>query len=110
MAHGYTTEADAEFRHAAAVDPSSTAALTALAEDYEARGDMQAARAEAEAALRIHESADAYLVLVRLDLQENKIGAATQDIERALQLEPSNPAGQELKRALTAKLAEKSQQ
>jgi len=110
MAHGFTTEADAEFRHAAAVDPSSTAALTALAEDYEARGDMQAARAEAEAALRIHESADAYLVLVRLDLQENKIGAATQDIERALQLEPSNPAGQELKRALTAKLAEKSQQ
>jgi len=110
LAHGFTTEAEAEFRHAAAVDPSSTAALTALAEDYDARGDTQAARAEAEAALRIHESADAYLVLVRLDLQENKIAAATQDIERALQLEPANPAGQELKRALTAKVAEKSQQ
>jgi tetratricopeptide (TPR) repeat protein len=109
MAHGFTTEAEAEFRHAAAVDPSSTAALTALAEDYDARGDTHAARAEAEAALRIHESAEAYLVLVRLDLQENKIAAATQDIERALQLEPANPAGQELKRALTAKLAEKSQ-
>jgi Tfp pilus assembly protein PilF/TolB-like protein len=110
LAHGFTTEAEAEFRHAAAVDPSSTAALTALAEDYDARGDTQAARAEAEAALRIHESADAYLVLVRLDLQENKIAAATLDIERALQLEPANPAGQELKRALTAKVAEKSQQ
>ena len=39
MAHGFTTEAEAEFRHAAAVDPSSAAPLTALAEDYEARGD-----------------------------------------------------------------------
>ena len=31
LAHGFTTEAEAEFRHAAAVDPSSTAPLTALA-------------------------------------------------------------------------------
>jgi tetratricopeptide (TPR) repeat protein len=69
MAHGFTSEAEAEFRHAAAVDPSSAAPLTALAEDYDARGDAREARAEAEAALRIRESADAYLILARLDLK-----------------------------------------
>ena len=109
LAHGFTTEADAEFRHAAAVDPASTAPLTALAEDYDARGDAHEARAQAEAALRIRESAEAYLILARLDLRENRIEAAAQNINRALQLEPGNSAGQDLKRTLAAKLAEKAQ-
>jgi tetratricopeptide (TPR) repeat protein len=109
LAHGFTTEAEAEFRHAAAVDPSSSAPLTALAEDYDARGDAFEARAQAEAALRIRESAEAYLILARLDLRENRMEAAAQNINRALQLEPGNPAGQDLKRTLAAKLAEKAQ-
>jgi tetratricopeptide (TPR) repeat protein len=109
LAHGFTTEAEAEFRHAAAVDPSSTAPLTALAENYDARGNAREARAQAEAALRIRESAEAYLVLARLDLRENRMEAAAQNISRALQLEPGNPAGQDLKRTLAAKLAEKAQ-
>ena len=109
LAHGFTTEAEAEFRHAAAVDPASAAPLTALAEDYDARGDYTEARAEAEAAQRVRESAEAYLVLARLDLRENKTDSAAQNINRALQLEPANSAGQDLKRTLAAKLAEKAQ-
>jgi tetratricopeptide (TPR) repeat protein len=109
LAHGFTTEAEAEFRHAAAVDPSSPAPLTALAEDYDARGDAFEARAQAEAALRIRESAEAYLFLARLDLRENRMEAAAQNIDRALQLEPGNSTGQDLKRTLAAKLAEKAQ-
>jgi tetratricopeptide (TPR) repeat protein len=113
LAHGFTTEAEAEFHHAAAVDPSSAAPLTALAaalaEDYDALGDAREARAQAEASLRIRESAEAYLVLARLDLRENRMEAAAQNINRALQLEPGNPAGQDLKRTLAAKLAEKAQ-
>jgi tetratricopeptide (TPR) repeat protein len=109
LAHGFTAEAEAEFRHAAEVDPASTAPLTALAEDYDARGDARQARAQAEAALRIRESAEAYVILGRLDLQENRMEAAAQNINRALQLEPGNSAGQNLKRTLAAKLAEKAQ-
>lgn len=109
LAHGFTTEAESEFRHAASVDPTSAAPLTALAEDYDARGDAADARAQAEAALRIRESADAYLILARLDLKENKMNAAAEDIERALQLEPANSTGQDLRRTLAAKLAEKAQ-
>ena len=89
--------------------PSSTAPLTALAEDYDARGDAREARAQAEAALRIRESAEAYLILARLDMRENRMEAAAQNINRALQLEPGNSAGQDLKRTLAAKLAEKAQ-
>ncbi len=109
LAHGFTAEAEAEFHHAAAVDPSSSAPLTALAEDYEARGDLAAARAQAEAALRVRESAEAYLVLARLDWKENRMDAAAQNIDRALQLEPGNAAVQDMKRTLAAKLAEKAQ-
>lgn len=109
MAHGFTSEAEAEFLHAAVVDPASTAPLTALAEDYDAQGDAAKARAEAEASLRMHESAEAYLVLARLDMKEDRAEAATQNINRALQLEPGNLSGQDMKRTLAAKLAEKAQ-
>lgn len=109
LAHGFTSEAEAEFRHAAAVDPSSTAPLTALAEDYDERGEAREARAEAEAALRIRESAEAYLILARLDLREDRMEAAAEDIDHVLQLEPGNSAGQDMKRTLAAKLAEKAQ-
>src|SRR5260370_14906330 len=109
LASGFTTEAAAEFQRAASGDSSSTAPLNALAEDYDASGDAGRARAQAEASLRLHESAEAYLILARLDLRENKMEAATQNINRALQLEPGNPAVQYLKRTLAAKLAEKAQ-
>ena len=115
LAHGFTAEAEAEFRHAAAVDPSSTAPLTALAaalaqdQDSDTHGDAREARAQAEASLRIRESAEAYLILARLDLRENRMEAAAQNINRALQLEPGNQAGQDLKRTLAAKLAQKAQ-
>jgi tetratricopeptide (TPR) repeat protein len=109
MAHGFTTEAEAEFRHAATVDPSNVAPLIALAENDDARGDAVEARAQAEAILRIRESAEAYLILARLDIRENRTEAAAQNINHALQLEPGNSSGQDLKRTLAAKLAEKGQ-
>jgi len=109
LAHGFTNEAESEFRHAATVDPSSPAPLAALADVYDARGDSAQARAEAEASLRLHESVDAYLILARLDLREDHTDAAAKTVDRALQLEPRNTVAQDLKRTLAAKLAEKAQ-
>ncbi|MGA9474656.1 MAG: tetratricopeptide repeat protein [Terriglobales bacterium] len=109
LAHGFTSEAETEFRHAAAVDPSSPVPLAALADVYDARGDSAEARAEAEASLRVHESVEAYLVLARLDLRENRTDAATENVNRVLQIEPRNLTAQDLKRTLAAKLAEKAQ-
>jgi tetratricopeptide (TPR) repeat protein len=109
LAHGFTSEAEAEFRHAASVDPSSALPLAALADVYDARGDSAQARAEAEASLRVHESVDAYLILVRLDMREDHTAAAAETVNRVLQLEPRNAIAQDLKRTLAAKLAEKAQ-
>ncbi|MGB9073030.1 MAG: tetratricopeptide repeat protein [Terriglobales bacterium] len=109
LTHGFTAEAERAFREAAGLDASSVAALTGLAEVCDARGNASEARAQAEAALRIRESAGAYLVLARLDLRENRIEAAVQNADRAAQLEPGNAAAQDLKRAIAAKLAEKAQ-
>jgi tetratricopeptide (TPR) repeat protein len=109
LAHGFTTEAEAEFRHAATVDPSSPIPLAALADVYDTRGDSAEARAEAEASLRMQESVEAYLVLARLDLRENRTDAAAENVNHVLQLEPRNLAAQDLKRTLAAKLAEKAQ-
>jgi tetratricopeptide (TPR) repeat protein len=109
LAHGFTREAEAEFRHAAAVDPTSSGPLIGLAEDYDAQGNLPAARAEAEAALRLRESADNYVVLARIQWEENNVDAATQNVERALQLEPNSVSGQEMKRRLAAKSTTKGQ-
>jgi tetratricopeptide (TPR) repeat protein len=108
LAHGFTSEAESEFHEASTLDPSSGAALTGLAEVLDARGDAAGARAQAEAALRIRESADAYLLLARLDLRENRTETAAWNVNRAEKLEPGNSAVPELKRALAAKLAEKA--
>ena len=109
LGHGFAAEAAAEFKHAATVDPSSPASLTALAEAYDAEGDARDARAQVEASLRRRESVDAYVVLTRLDLREDRLEAARQNLDRALQMDPSNPAVQDLKRTLGARLAEKGQ-
>jgi tetratricopeptide (TPR) repeat protein len=109
LAHGFGSEAEEQFKHAATLDPLSPSPLIALAEDYAARGDDTASRAQLEAALRLRESVEAYLLLVRLDLKENRTEAAEKDINRLLQIEPFNSAAQDLKRNLAAKLAEKAQ-
>jgi tetratricopeptide (TPR) repeat protein len=109
LAHGFQSEAESEFRHAATIAPSSPVPITALGELADARGNPQEARAQAEASLRVHESVDAYLLLARLDLREDRMNTAAQSVDRVLQLEPGNRAAQDLKRTLAAKLAEKGQ-
>lgn len=109
LARGFASEAQDEFRHAAMVDPSSTTPLLGLADVALARGDNREARAQAEAALRLHESADAYIVLAHLDLSENRVEAAADNLKQASRLEPRNTEVQNLKRVVAAKLAEKAQ-
>lgn len=109
LAYGFTAEAGDEFRHAASVNPASPAPLVGLAEVALARSDNRDARAQAEAALRMHESAEAYVVLVRLDLSENRVEAAATNLKSALRLEPGNAEAQVLQRTLAAKVTEKAQ-
>ncbi len=108
MSRGFVAEAEHEFREAIALDQNNGAAHAALATVLEATGDTVGARNEARSSLRMQPSAEAYLVLARLDLRENDPEAAWQELDRALALEPENAAAEELRRAVQAKLAQKA--
>jgi uncharacterized protein HemY len=58
---------------------------------------------EANQALELKPSADAYLVLGRLDLASNHLSEANNDAAAALKLEPASQAAQELARQIQAK-------
>jgi tetratricopeptide (TPR) repeat protein/TolB-like protein len=109
LAQGFVSEAEKEFREATTLDASDAAAHSGLARVLELNGDARGARSEAEAALRLQQSAEALLVLVRLDLRDNRDEQAAENVNQALRLEPANAQAQALKRTVAAKLAEKAQ-
>jgi Flp pilus assembly protein TadD len=99
---GLMGEADKQFREAVVLDPTSAEAHAGLARVLEAGQDATGARNEARMSLKLHPSAEAYLVLARLDLVENKTSAAAQDVEHALALDPANAAAAALKHDIAA--------
>lgn len=109
LTQGFVTEAEREFREALALDPSQAASHAGLAQVLELGGDPAGARSEAEAALRLQQFAEPLLVLVRLDLRDNRTEQASENVNQALRLEPSNVQAQALKRTVAAKLAGKAQ-
>ncbi len=106
---GFLSEAEKEFRESISLSPSNAAAHTGLARVLETNNDPAGASAEAEAALRLKPSADAFLVLARLDLRDNRTDEAATNVDQALRLDPNNGQALALKRAVAAKLAEKAQ-
>jgi tetratricopeptide (TPR) repeat protein/TolB-like protein len=107
LAQGFVTEAEREFREAIALNASSAEAHAGLAGALET-SDPVAARSEAEAALHLRQFTEPFLVLARLDLRDNKVAAAGQDVDQALRLEPGNPIALALKNAVAAKLAQEA--
>ncbi len=102
LGQGFSEEAEREFREAIALDPTLAAAHVGLAKVLERRNPA-GARAECEAAIRLQPSADAYVLLARLDLKDNRLEAAGDDLTHALALEPTNAAALALKRDLDAR-------
>ncbi|HEY6271026.1 MAG TPA: tetratricopeptide repeat protein [Terriglobales bacterium] len=100
MNQGLLGEAEKEFREAVILNPTSATAHAGLARVLESSQDPTGARNEARASLKLNPSAEAYLVLARLDLAENNAEAAQQDVEHALALDPANPAAVALKNDL----------
>src|SRR5579859_5373939 len=109
MAQELFAEAEKQFREAAALDPESAQIRADLAGALAARRDNTGARREATASLKLAPSAEAYVVLARIDLAENNPAAAQQDIDHALALEPGNTAANALKRDIASALASKPQ-
>jgi Flp pilus assembly protein TadD len=109
LRQGFWLEAEREFRESIALNASNAEAHAGLASVLESGNHLPEARSEADEAIRLHPSAEAFLVQAKLELRENRTGTAAEEIDRALRLEPSNPAAQALKRAIAAKLAQEAQ-
>lgn len=101
LSTGMTADAEKEFQEAVLRDPTNADAHLGLALVAEENGNADVARKEARAAVQMKPTADGYLVLARLDLKENNLQSATQNVDQALWLEPSNEAARSLKHKIT---------
>lgn len=103
LAQGLIPEAEREFQSALTANPKSAQAHAGLAQVRERSGVTDEARREAQESIRLAPSAAAYLVLARLELNENQAAASAADVARALKLEPHNTAALGMKQALAAR-------
>jgi tetratricopeptide (TPR) repeat protein len=100
---GLLLEAERLYQEAVAADSSAADGHVGLAEVRERTGDSAGARKEARAALDAGGSADAYVVLARLDLADNHLSEATSEIGEALKLDPGNHAALDLQRTIAGR-------
>jgi tetratricopeptide (TPR) repeat protein len=100
LAQGVPDQAETEFREAIVLDPTNALAHAGLAEILEGRGEYAAARNEANAANHLASSVQAYLVLARIEMKQQRSDAALAAVDQALKIEPANPRALELRRQL----------
>ncbi|HEV2484809.1 MAG TPA: tetratricopeptide repeat protein [Terracidiphilus sp.] len=100
---GLLLEAERLYQSAVAADGKCAEAHAGLAQVRERTGAADTARNEANTALKLKPSTDAYLVLGRLDLASNHLSEASNEAAEALKLEPTSQAAQELSRQVQAR-------
>jgi tetratricopeptide (TPR) repeat protein len=103
---GLLLEAERLYLSAEAADSSVAEVHSGLAEVRERSGDAAAARKEATRSLELMPSADAYLVLGRLNLGAGRLDEALQNTDAALKIDASNKAAQGLHRQIEARRAQ----
>ena len=104
LRQGFYEDARDHFRKALALDPQNDEAHIGLANAQIALNDLGGARSELESSLRSRPTPDGYLTLGQLDLKENKLDAANEDVAQALRLDPASAAAMQLKQQLASKL------
>lgn len=109
ISQGLMGEAEREFREAVILDPAIAEAHAGLARVLESSQDAQGARNEARASIRLKPNSDAYLVLARLDMADNNLSAAEQDVAHVLLIDPTNAAAVSLKQDIATAMGRKPQ-
>lgn len=100
---GLLLESERLYQDAVVADRGLAEAHAGLAEVRERSGDTAGARKEAQTALELKPSANAYLVMARLDFAANRLNDAGRETGQALQLDPSNRVAQDLNRQIELK-------
>jgi len=105
LAQNMPDPAEAEFRDAINVDYGNVAAHAQLANVLEQKGDVSQAKSEAQLSIRLQPNVDAILVMARILMKQNQLKAASNEVDRALALEPASAAAAALKQDIAAKQA-----
>jgi tetratricopeptide (TPR) repeat protein/TolB-like protein len=100
LQQGLLPEAETQIQSALAADPNSADAHAALAQLREAANNPAQARSEARVSNIMKPNITAYLVLARLDIADNQLAAAANDVVQALQIDPKNPQAIAMKLAI----------
>ena len=103
LSRGLLLESERLFREAASADPRLADAHEGLAEVRERSGDANGARAEALAAIQLKPSAEAYLVLARVDLAAGLYDPAARNANFAIQFDPKSAPARDLLRQIELK-------
>ena len=103
LSRGLLLEAERLYQSAVTADDSVAEAHAGLAQVHERGGDTASARKEAQRALELKPSAQAYLVLCRLDLADNRPDDAGREVSEALRLDPTSREAQDLSRQVGSK-------
>lgn len=103
LAQNMPDQAETEFRDAIAADYNNDAAHAQLAMLFEKKGDVSGARTEAQTSVRLKPNVDGYLVLARLDLKQNQVQTAQDEVRRALAIEPGNATALRLKEDIASR-------
>ncbi len=104
---GLLLEAERLYQSALTDDGSLADAHAGLASVRERTGDMTAARKEANRALELSPSVDAYLVLGRIDFAANHMDDAAREIGDALRIDPGSRPAQELNHQIELRMEKK---
>jgi tetratricopeptide (TPR) repeat protein len=103
LAEGLLLEAEQAYQRALAADANNASALAGIADVRLRTGNVAAAKTQAEASLRARPNALAYLVLASTQIQANDLQNAASSVGKALQLDPQNATGKQLKQQLQAR-------
>ncbi len=104
---GLLLESERLYQSAVAADGSLAPAHAGLAEVRERTGDAAGSRKEAQAALALQPSAEAYMVLSRLDFEANHLDDAGKEAGEALRLDPQSRSAQDLNRQIESRTGQK---
>jgi tetratricopeptide (TPR) repeat protein/TolB-like protein len=103
---GLLLEAERLYQTAVAADSSVAEVHAGLAQVRERSGDAEAARKEATRSLELMPSADAYLVLGRLNLAAGHLDDARKNDDSALKIDANSKPAQDLRRQIEAHQAQ----
>ncbi len=106
LSDGAAAEAENQFREALALEPKNSSALAGLGHALLLQNKVPQARREAQGALRLQPSAEAYLVLARADLHDKDSAGAEQNLQKALSLEPTSADAQAVRLEIQSHRAE----